>query len=74
MHEVVQTDFYSFLSHNYFSGAIARTGAYFGSGTGVIIFNEVACNGNEARLVDCQNGGSGFIFCFSAGVTCQPSK
>ena len=57
------------------SGAIARSRAFFGQGTGPILLDDVGCIGTEARLVSCQNRGIGVHNCAhseDAGVTCQP--
>ena len=60
---------------SYYSiGAIARTNAFFGAGTGSILLDNVGCIGTEIRLVDCQNNGIGVHNCVhgeDAGVTCQ---
>ena len=56
------------------TGAIARTNAFFGAGTGSILLDNVGCTGTETRLVDCQNNGIGVHNCVhgeDAGVTCQ---
>ena len=57
----------------YFTGALARSNAAFGQGTGSIIYDDVNCFGTEARLADCQsisihNCAHGE----DAGVVCQP--
>ena len=65
----------------FFAGAIARTNAFFGQGTGPIWLDDLLCRGNERRLIDCpvSTGGIGMVdFCNGhaddAGVTCQERK
>ena len=56
------------------TGAIARSGAYFGRGTGAILLDQVACTGTETRLVNCRSNPLGVHDCShseDAGVTCQ---
>jgi deleted-in-malignant-brain-tumors protein 1 len=48
--------------------------AYFGSGTGTILMDDVDCTGNEATLGSCNFGGYGNNDCDhteDAGVSCS---
>ena len=59
-----------------YSGAIANA-PYFGKGTGGIYFDNVDCNGSEARLIDCRHRGIGVHNCNhnkDAGVRCLDGK
>ena len=62
------------LSEFVSTGAIARSRAYFGRGTGAILLDQVACTGTETRLVNCRSNPLGIHDCShseDAGVTCQ---
>ena len=39
--------------HFYFVGAVARSNAFYGRGTGPILRDRVTCTGQETRLRDC---------------------
>ena len=57
-----------------FTGAIARSRAYFGRGTGAILLDDVQCTGTETRLVNCRSNPLGIHNCGhseDAGVTCS---
>lgn len=57
-----------------YSQAISALGlASFGEGSGPIHYDNVACNGTEARLADCSHSGIGIHNCAhdqDAGVVC----
>ena len=59
-------------------GAIARTSARFGQGTGPIFFDDLRCTGLEYRVFDCPSRGievsSGCGHSEDAGVTCVAGK
>ena len=53
-------------------GAIARTRAFFGAGTGNIFLDDVRCTGTEAALSDCQASTThNCVHSEDAGVTCN---
>ena len=57
------------------SGAVARTAAAFGEGVGDIFLDNVVCDGNELRLIDCPSNPLAAHNCLhseDAGVVCQP--
>ena len=54
-------------------GAVARTDAAYGQGTGAILLDDVLCNGLEYRLFDCAHRGIEVTNCDhskDAGVQC----
>ena len=58
-------------------GGKARTGAFFGQGTGPIWMNNVACKGTETRLESCPHRGWGretYGHSEDAGVECYERK
>ena len=56
-------------------GPTALSSAHFGQGTGSILLNNVACRGNEARLVDCSSGTvTSCSHSEDAGVRCRPQE
>ena len=59
---------------NYSRATSARGEAYFGAGSGPIYYDDVACNGTEARLADCSHLGIGVHNCVhseDAGLVCD---
>ena len=51
--------------------------AIYGEGTGPIYYDDVACTGSEARLVNCSHSGFGIHNCQhseDAGVECSTTK
>ena len=57
-----------------YSGAVARSLAYYGHGTIPILLDNVGCRGTESQLIDCTYD-SNTLDCShreDAGVTCQP--
>ena len=55
----------------------AHTQAIYGEGTGPIYYDDVACTGSEARLVNCSHSGFGIHNCQhseDAGVECSTTK
>lgn len=58
------------------TGAIARTNAFFGRGTGAIVLDNVQCTGSEPTLLSCTTNPIGNHNCAhneDAGVECQPA-
>ncbi|XP_054880419.1 tenascin-like [Poeciliopsis prolifica] len=52
----------------------AKSGAFFGQGTGQIWLDDVSCSGYEASLTQCQHRGFGThncVHCDDAGVVCS---
>lgn len=59
---------------NTFTGATGIPFAMFGQGSGPIVLDNVACNGGEARLIDCGHSGLGVHMCNhneDVGVRCM---
>ena len=58
-------------------GAMPRSQAAFGQGVGDIFLDNVVCNGNELRLLDCSSNPLAAHNCIhaeDAGVVCLPSS
>ena len=56
-----------------FIGSLARTNAYYGRGTGLIMISYVGCTGEEPNLLNCTHSGYGRTYCGhseDAGVRC----
>ena len=52
-------------------------GSSFGRGSGVVLFDDVGCTGDESRLIDCYHHMEGNDFCYNggnAGVVCTDCK
>ena len=61
----------------FISGATATQFPHFGPGVGVIVLDNVNCNGNEANLTQCRHNGFGYHNCVhreDAGVFCSAGK
>lgn len=53
--------------------AVAFGEAYFGAGSGTIVFQDITCNGTEADLIHCRHTAMGYAHCNhneDAGVRC----
>ena len=58
------------------TGAVAQLQATFGQGIGSIFIDNVVCDGQERRLIDCASNPLAAHDCShaeDAGVTCQPA-
>ena len=70
----VATAFKIYNNIELFSGGFARGNAFFGQGSGPILFSEVHCTGLENRVFDCPNSGIEVLGCSGhsedAGVVC----
>ena len=57
-----------------FADAVAIPRAYYGKGTGLIVFSHLECTGMESSLSECDHDGIGYHHCShgeDAGVICQ---
>ena len=57
-----------------YRNGIAKLYAHYGQGTGLIMMDEVACSGHEARITDCSSAGFFTHNCQhseDAGVECS---
>ena len=57
-----------------FADAVAIPKAYYGQGTGLIVFSHLECNGTESSLFECGHDVIGYHHCGhyeDAGVICQ---
>ena len=55
------------------AGAVAWINAYYGQGTGLILYDSVRCSGNEYVLQECaHNTQHNCDHLEDAGVSCQP--
>ena len=55
-------------------GSVALSGAYFGSGSGAILLDNVVCRGTESSLLECSTNPIGQHNCDhleDAGVRCE---
>ena len=55
------------------TGTLARTNAYYGQGSGLIMVTNVGCAGEEQSLLNCTHTGYGVTSCRhyeDAGVRC----
>ena len=69
----LQNDFTSGECLHIFTGTVARTNAFYGRGSGLIMLTNVECNGEEKNLFNCNHTGYGVTSCShseDAGVTC----
>ena len=56
-----------------FTGTLARSNAYYGQGSGLIMLTNIGCTGEELNLLNCTYYGYGVTSCShseDAGVLC----
>ena len=56
-----------------FTGTLARSNAYYGRGSGLIMLTNIGCTGEELNLLNCTHYGYGVTSCShyeDAGVHC----
>ena len=64
--------FWLHITHFYVTDATGYSSAYFGQGNGSVVLDNVACVGNEIRLVDCQyTANDNCSHSEDAGVSCK---
>ena len=66
--------FHLLLTQFFNVGSVALGGAYFGSGNGNILLDNVVCSGTESSLLECRTNPIGLHNCNNsedAGVRCE---
>lgn len=63
------------FSSLFFTDATAVSGAFYGQGSGNVLYSELQCFGSEESIVECQaNSQPVCTHANDAGVQCQNSK